>query len=109
MTHKRVFADATHLNQSSRAKVLTRLITEPDIIDSINVIWLRTPLMEIYRRNDLRTGREKVPHSAIKSMYDSIQEPSIKEGINNVYIVDGITHELKVLHLGKKNKENFIY
>lgn len=65
--------------------------------------------MEIYRRNDLRTGREKVPHNVIKSMYDSIQEPSIKEGISNVYIIDGITHELKVLHLGKENKENFIY
>ena len=109
LTHKRVFADATHLNLSSRAKVLTRLITEPDIIDSINVIWLKTPLIEIYSRNDLRTGREKVPHNVIKSMYDSIQEPSIKEGISQVYIVDGFTHELKVLSLGQKNKENFIY
>lgn len=50
-----------------------------------------------------------MPHNVIKSMYDSIQEPSIKEGISNVYIVDGITHELKVLHLGKENKEDFIY
>lgn len=109
LTHKRVFADATHLNLSSRAKVLTRLITEPDIIDSINVIWLKTPLIEIYRRNDLRTGREKVPHNVIKSMYDSIQEPSTKEGINKVYIVDGFTNELKVLELNQENEENFKY
>lgn len=104
-----MFADATHLNSTSRLKVITRLITEPDIIDSINVIWLRTPLIEIYRRNDLRTGKERVPRSVIKSMYDSIQEPSVKEGIDKVYIIDNFTNELKVLHLGQKNEENFIY
>ena len=65
--------------------------------------------MEIYRRNDLREGRAKVPKSSIKSMYDSIQEPTAREGINKVYIIDGISHELKVLSLGNKNKENFIY
>jgi len=65
--------------------------------------------MEIYRRNDLRTGREKVPHNVIKSMYDSIQEPSIKEGISKVYIIDGFTHELKVLELNQENEENFKY
>ena len=106
LKYKRVFADATHLNQSSRAKVINRLEIKPD---SINVIWLKTPLMEIYRRNDLREGRARVPKSSIKSMYDSIQEPIAREGIDEVYIIDGISHELKVLSLGNKNKENFIY
>ena len=65
--------------------------------------------MECYRRNDNREGIAKVPHDVIKSMHDKIQEPSAKEGINNVYIIDGGDRELKVLKLGEKNKEKFIF
>lgn len=104
--YDRVFADASHLNQSSRAKVINKV---GQYANEINVIWLRTSLMECYKRNDNREGREKVPKSTIKSMYDSIQEPSAKEGIDTVYIVDDKTKELKILELGKPNKENFIF
>ena len=102
----RVFADASHLNQSSRAKVINKV---RQYADEINVIWLRTPLMECYKRNENRTGRARVPKPTIKSMYDSIQEPSYSEGITTVYIVDGKTQELKVLELGGDNKENFVF
>lgn len=102
----RVFADASHLNQSSRAKVINKV---RQYADEINVIWLRTPLMECYKRNENRTGRARVPKPTIKSMYDSIQEPSYSEGIITVYIVDGKTQELKVLELGGDNKENFVF
>lgn len=102
----RVFADASHLNQSSRAKVINKV---RQYADEINVIWLRTPLMECYKRNENRTGRARVPKPIIKSMYDSIQEPSYSEGITTVYIVDGKTQELKVLELGGDNKENFVF
>lgn len=102
----RVFADASHLNQASRAKVINKV---GQYADEIDVIWLRTPLMECYKRNENRTGRARVPKSTIKSMYDSIQEPSIKEGINRVYIIDGKTQELKVLELGGANIENFVF
>ena len=102
----RIFADASHLNPASRAKVLNKV---KQYADEINVIWLKTPLMECYRRNENRTGRARVPKPTIKSMYDSIQEPSASEGIRMVYIVDGKTQELKVLELGGNNIENFVY
>lgn len=102
--HIRVFADASHLNPASRAKLLNKIEAYRD---ETNVIWLRTPLMICYQRNDNREGRAKVPHSIIKSMYDSQQEPSYREGINKVYIIDGKTEELKILELGGKNEEEF--
>lgn len=100
----RVFADASHLNPASRAKVINRLSINPE---EINVIWLRTPLMTCYERNNNRTGRAFVPKHVIKSMHDSIQEPSAKEGISKVYIIDSKTQELKILVLGGKNEEGF--
>ena len=102
----RVFADASHLNQASRAKVINKV---GQYADEIDVIWLKTPLMECYKRNENRTGRARVPKPTIKSMHDSIQEPSIKEGISRVYIIDGKTQELKVLELGGANIENFVF
>lgn len=100
----RVFADASHLNKTSRMKLINRISSNPE---EINVIWLRTPLMTCYERNNNRTGRAFVPKHVIKSMYDSIQEPSVNEGINKVYIVDSKTQELKILVLGGKNEEGF--
>ena len=38
--YDRVFADASHLNQSSRAKVINKI---GQYANEINVIWLRTP------------------------------------------------------------------
>ena len=100
----RVFADASHLNRISRMKLINRISSNPT---EINVIWLKTPLMTCYERNANITGRAFVPKHVIKSMYDSIQEPSANEDINKVYIIDGKTQELKVLILGGKNEEEF--
>ena len=63
-----VIADATHLNEKSRDKVLNRLNLENVTLCAVNFI---VPLEECIRRNDLREGRAKVPRSVIRRMYFS--------------------------------------
>jgi predicted kinase len=104
-SYDRVFADATHLTPKSRIKVINYVKNSADFI---NVIWMKTPLMECYRRNEQREGIAKVPRHVIKSMYDKLKLPTFKEGITNLYIIDDINKDIKVMRL-IDNEENFIF
>ena len=101
----RVFADATHLTPESRIKVINYVKNSADFI---NVIWMKTPLMECYRRNEQREGNAKVPKHVIKSMYDRLKLPTFKEGITDLYIIDDINKDIRVMML-IDNEENFIF
>lgn len=81
---KDVIADATHLNRASRNKLIKEIHVP---VEEINVIWIKTPLDEILRRNAEREGRAFVPVSQVRRMYYSIEEPSFEEGISKIYIV----------------------
>ena len=61
-----IFVDATHVNSSSRLKVLRRLNLKGD--EDICYYFFTTPLNECMRRNRLRTGVARVPDSAIRDM-----------------------------------------
>jgi predicted kinase len=81
-----VFADATHLNRSSRNKLLRNITVKPS---SIEVIWIKTPLEECINRNAKRAGtRSYVPESQLRSMYGNIEAPNFDEGFNKIYIVE---------------------
>lgn len=82
--YDRVFADATHLNFSSRNKTISR-INVP--VDEINVIFLDTPLDICLQRNSKRTERKFVPEKVIRDMYNRIRMPEKEEGISKVYII----------------------
>lgn len=73
---ERVFADATHLNSKSRGKIIEYVGEQAK---EVNVIWMKTPLMECYRRNAKREGLSKVPKKVIKSMYDRLEVPTYEE------------------------------
>lgn len=75
-----IIADATHLNEFSRDKLLNRL--------SLNgyEVWyvvFDIPLEIALARNALRTGRIKVPDSVIEKMYNSFKMP-----IGNVIVIN---------------------
>ncbi len=94
-----VFADATHLNKKSRAKLLKNLTVKPQ---EISVIWLQTPLDECIKRNENRAGtRTYVPVSQICRMAKSLQAPTFDEGIDKVYIIKP-NEEMQIIDL----KEN---
>lgn len=69
-----VFADATHLNEASRRKLISNLKLAKE--DYIIPIVVETPLKICLERNARRTGRERVPESVIKDMFMSLTDPA---------------------------------
>ena len=91
--NKEVFADATHLNENSRAKVLFALGKDLKDVE-VNVIWVRVPLEVAITQNELRLGtRAYVPKSVIRRMYSQVTMPSKEEGFEHIYIFDGKTEK----------------
>lgn len=71
-----VIADATHINECSRNKLLNAL----DLAGvEIAIFYCNTDTKTCIERNALRTGRAKVPKSAIKSMSNNFEAPSYLE------------------------------
>lgn len=68
-----IIADATHISQASRMKLLRRLNLE-----GVNVIivWMNTPEHICLERNKQREGRECVPDDVIHNMYMRRQHPA---------------------------------
>lgn len=75
-SYENIFVDATHINQASRNKVLKNLP-----LDKINIIPVNfiIPLDVCLKRNAQRTGRAKVPETAIKNMYKNFSPASLDE------------------------------
>lgn len=72
-----VFIDATHINPTSRRKILSKIVHDKDtrlIVDVFDV-----PLYEAADRNSKREGREKVPYNALKNMYNNFSYPAMEE------------------------------
>ena len=81
-----IFIDATHLNRKSRNKTLSRVSRKN--IEELNCVCFTTPLAECLARNNLRSGRERVPQTAIENMFRACGAPVAAEGFNHVYAVD---------------------
>lgn len=79
---ERVFADGTHLNSSSRLKVISHLKNIPS---EISVIWIDTPFEQCCKQNNQRTGRAKVPENAIQRMQKRMSPPTKEEHIDFLY------------------------
>ena len=71
--YENIFCDATHLNWSSRSKLINALTLNKNI--RVNVLIFQTPLEECLRRNAQRSGRACVPESAIRRMSASYKDP----------------------------------
>ena len=68
-----IYIDATHLNDRSREKTLSRL-PKDNIAKITNVVFL-VPIETCLERNAQRTGREVVPEDAIRNMQKSFKMP----------------------------------
>lgn len=68
-----IYIDATHLNDRSREKTLSRL--PKDNIEKITNVVFVVPIETCLERNALRTGREVVPEDAIRNMAKSFKMP----------------------------------
>ena len=85
---KTVIADATHLNQKSRDKLLNTLTVIPD---RIIAIVFKTPFEECLRRNRLREGITRVPDAQMFRMRNSFKEPNLAiEKFDTIVRVNGV-------------------
>ncbi len=71
-----VFADATHINQKSRNKLLNKLNLKNT---NIHIIYIDTPVDICIKRNSKREGLEKVPEEVIRDFYNKLEIPSHNE------------------------------
>ena len=69
--------DATHISKVSRTKILRR-VEDPTNVRLL-VLYLTTPIDVCMRQNDLRAGKERVPHEVIEKMAKQFEDPTEKE------------------------------
>ena len=95
--NKEVYADATHLNELSRAKLLRALGKNLKGVE-VNVIYVRVPVEVAIQRNENRIGtRAYVPRSVIRRMYSQTTMPIKEEGFEHIYIVDENGKEKEII------------
>ena len=82
-----VVADATHINQSSRTKLLRALGSSLKDVKVIALV-MTTDLDTCLQRNMKRTGRELVPEDSIINMYHNFTIPTYEEGFNEIWLID---------------------
>lgn len=81
-----VYADATHINEASRTKLLRALGSSLKSI-KVEAIVIKPSFDTIIKQNAQRTGREFVPLSVIRRMNYQFTMPTCEEGFNKVWIV----------------------
>lgn len=92
-----VIADATHLNFSSRMKVMSKIKNRNTIV---NCIVMDTFLETALERNKKRSGRALVPESSIRNMHRSLSYPQKGETIDKVVYIDENGTVIKKERLG---------
>lgn len=79
-------ADATHLNEASRNKLLRALGFALHDVE-VDAIVIRTQLDTALAQNENRKGtRSYVPRSAIRRMFSQQTLPSFEEGFEKIYV-----------------------
>lgn len=77
--------DATHINISSRSRILRALKDNLKDVE-ICAIVIAPDLDTAIKQNNLREGRALVPELTIRKMYHSFYYPELIEGFDKIYI-----------------------
>jgi predicted kinase len=81
-----VIADATHLNENSRSKLLRALGTSLRDVE-VSAVVIQQSLEDTLSQNKMRYGtRAFVPEEQVKKMYSSMTIPTFEEGFDKIYI-----------------------
>ena len=75
-----VYADATHLSEKSREKLLGEILSIYPRCDVIPVV-VKPSIEQCLTQNAQRSGREFVPETVIKNMYKSFEDPCFDDFI----------------------------
>lgn len=83
------YADATHLNESSRCVLLYQLLHKGCNPKEIDAIYFNVPLKVCLERNEKRKGtRAYTPPKDIEQMYYSYTFPTYAEGFKRIWEID---------------------
>lgn len=90
--YQHTFADATHLDERSRNKLLNALNLHSNV--KINVVYFDVPVEVCLERNNKRTGWAHVPASVIRRMAVQMVKPTFNEKYkyNKIYTVNAEGH-----------------
>jgi predicted kinase len=81
-----IYVDATHLTKKSREKLVRELDSFYPSYDLIAVI-VKPELEQCLAQNAQRSGREFVPETVIRNMYESFQHP-LNDDLYYKYIIE---------------------
>lgn len=79
------YVDQTSLNRASRNKLFSRLKVKPTYTTAI---YLKSSLDKILKQNAQRTGCALVPEDAVINMFNSIEEPKLEEGFDEIWTIE---------------------
>jgi predicted kinase len=83
-----VIADATHLNEVSRSKLINSINSARGNKPlHITMVYFDIPLEVCKFRNAKRVGRARVPEEVLEKMYRSLEFPRLREGLERIEIV----------------------
>lgn len=91
---KDIVLDATHLNESSRSKILLALGKLTANVEVIS-LYVECSLETCLDRNEQREGRRFVPRGQIRRMFFCATKPKLEEGFSKLYIYNSETNKLK--------------
>lgn len=81
-------ADATHLNEISRDKLINSICrARPNLEFNIVMVYFDIPIEVCIFRNSKRSGLAHVPDNVIKKMYASFEFPKCRKNLIRVEIV----------------------
>lgn len=81
-------ADATHLNEISRNKLLNAIYRKcPELDFDIVMVYFDVPVEVCKFRNAKRSGRARVPDNVIEKMYVSFEFPKCRKDLIRIEIV----------------------
>ena len=83
---KEVYADATHLTQKAREKLIKNIRVPLETLD-IRAVVIKPSVEQCLAQNAQRSGRECVPETVIRNMYKSFQHP-LKDDLNYEMIIE---------------------
>ena len=83
-----VIADATHLNEISRDKLINTIRRKcPHEPLNITMVYFDVPLEVCKFRNNKRSGRALVPEHVLEKMYAQLEFPKLRKGLECIEIV----------------------
>lgn len=87
-------ADATHINEASRAKLLRALGNSLKDVKVIAVV-LKPSLQVALAQNAQREGRKLVPRGQVRRMWYQFTKPTLEEGFDEIWTYKNFNYEIE--------------